>query len=223
MRAKRIFFSILPIIGLLLSAHVSRASFIPVPPEGTSATLSSHAGASLTYNAATEVFTATTFFPTLGSAATLSTGPSHIVASDIVGSFTVTATIDHLGNVVGGTFTLVGASATLGIASTALLTGNISDGGFSPAFPGLFQLSGGLTSVDPEFGAVVGRIRFAVMDYVGGVNPDLLMADVSIPTASFSPDIYLVLPEPASILLFILGCAAIWALGRLRKQRTTHA
>ena len=214
MKTKQLLLSLCAAAVMLLSpATRADASFIPVPPEGMNADIATRVPAFLTYNAATEVFTATASFPTLASAAVLAPGlisVAPIVASDIIGSFSLTATIDHLGNVLGGTFTLVGASATLGIANTELLAGNVSNGGFGS---GIFQLSGGLTFVDPAFGAAFGPVALALMDFTGGVAPESFVSDLSTFTSSTSPDIFLI-PEPSSMLLFTLACAAFWALGR---------
>jgi hypothetical protein len=104
------------------------------------------------------------------------------------------------------------------LAPTTLLSGSVLDDGFSS---GIFQLSGGVTTVAAALQAIVGPLVAAKLDFIG--IPNHFTADFTQPTASESPDIFLVsaipIPEPASGLLFAMGCAAILAFGWRRRAR----
>jgi hypothetical protein len=83
-----------------------------------------------TYDAATETFSLSTTF---GPGAFISPGFTFIF--DLIGNYDLTAHVDHSGNVLGGTFSLVGQSVLLGVpASQALISGTIT--GAAPTVSG---------------------------------------------------------------------------------------
>jgi hypothetical protein len=205
----------LMLVGLLGGAPgVAEAVFISVPPVGSNFKFVNIGPvgantATVIYDALTETLTASADFGPAARPASLvtATGPLLILAQDFVGTFSLTSNIDNAGTVLGGSFTLTGQSATLGIlAPTTLLSGSVLDQGQSG---GILQMSGDVTLLDPILEAVVGPIGFAVLNFIGAGGS---FADSFIRvTTSQSPDIFLVsqVTEPASLALFCSGLVSL--------------
>lgn len=220
-RATVVFATVLVIGALGLSINTAKATFIPVPPPGSLSELvnTSPKGpnpALDSYNAVTEAFTSTAPFGSATQPGSLLMPFGSPVASDVIGNFSLSATIDHTGALVGvGIFTLTGQSTTLGISTpTTLLSGMIQGDGSSM---GVLQMNGAVTSINPDLQKVVGPISSAVLDFIG---VPAFTSSFSAPTASESPDIFLVsVPEPPSEFLFVGGGVLTVLAFRLRACR----
>jgi hypothetical protein len=214
-----VFATVLVMEALCLSINPAKAAFISPdsdfelvnssPSKGPIAALD-------TYNAVTEAFTSTATF-----AGTLNSLPAFgVVARDIDGNFSLSATIDHTGALVGvGTFTLTGQSTTLGISTpTTLLSGLVQGDG---TFDSVLQMNGAVTSINPDLQKVVGPIGSAVLEFFG-LPVFGFTQSFSEPTASESPEIFLVsVPEPPSPFLFVGGILTVLAFRNRARRRKT--
>jgi hypothetical protein len=199
------------------------------PPDTSPLIIPAGFGATVSYDASLQRFGAITS----GPFALDVTGGLHFGANDIVSTFTMAANIDNSGNVLNGSFSLIGQSATLGIsAPTKLVSGNIVGvGGFQGMvalgeFASVLQFYVDDVLVDSSIGDLTGSFGAAVIDFyafVPGFNsaglPDFSKS-YSGTTATDAPGIYLVssVPEPASLLVYGASFALL-TLFRRRNQR----
>ncbi|HYM02273.1 MAG TPA: PEP-CTERM sorting domain-containing protein [Stellaceae bacterium] len=216
MKAKPCFALLMLLALLCISTRAAEAGIIPGVPPNSNFEFHNQRPATMSYNATTEIFAATAIFG--GPALLNPTSSFESLVSDIVGSFSLTATVDHSGNVLGGSFLLTGTSATLGILSPAtLLSGNVTTGGALPI--AVFQFSGDVVTLAPSVQSLIGPIGSAVLDFTSAL---VFTHDFTMVTPTTAPDIFLVsIPEPATALLFAAGIGLLSAWRRRGRRITS--
>jgi hypothetical protein len=198
------------------------------PPANSPFLITEATAAALSYNPSLELFGAkstATFALEIGSL---------IPARDIVSSFTMAAHITNSGQVLNGSFSLIGQSTALGISSpTKLLSGNIIGvGGFQGMIaPGVsasvlqFYVSG--LVVNDALEDVTGSYNYAVIDFYGfppafdSAGLPQFAVGYSNTTATDAPGIFLVssLPAPGSLAAYgsALLMLAFWRRCKTRQ------
>jgi len=215
----------LGIVVALLGHNPSHA--VPINPAdiGTTFFASTPVNpATVSYDAASDIFridqTLTSANPYVFFGGLL---PATPVASDFIGTFALTATIDGAGNFFGGTFSLVGGSATLGIAAgTTVLEGSLHTfvNELGQPLSGVQFLSNP-NIVDPLLQAAVGPINTLLINQCC-ISAGDFSASFSGLTASEGPDLFGTprhsIPEPVTIAMFAVGLAG---LGFMRRRRAS--
>jgi len=218
-------------LGLLLLLGTEARSFAAIAfPADFNFDLSNSNDSVMSYTAASQTFTATAAMGTTARPAILDAGFPNppFLAGDIVGNLSLTAQLAAIppiggstGLLGGSSFTLWGTSATLGISdpSTILLAGKLLE--FAPDVQGLSLFTAEITSIAPGLQSMIGdRSAAVVLNFVHGFVPQDFAGDFSgMHSASTSPDIYLIVPEPAASSLFAAGVAAFFLLVWRRRQR----
>jgi len=124
------------------------------------------------------------------------------------GTYSITATIDELGNASGGALVIDGTIASLGFNSGTLLTGNLTAFGFPDAggdpLEFLFDVTGG--DAASLFGPVVG-IKLSDSGFTGSFASNFKNNGNGKNTAA--PP---VVPEPGTFLLMLAGLGVLFGL-----------
>lgn len=192
------------LILVAMSATVTTAApinLIPYPPDITSVFIG------VNYDAGTNIFTANGFSSDLD----LDGLAPPDYALDAFGSYSVTATVDENGELLGGSITITGEITALGFNSGTLLTGifvpgtdkfGFIDGG-GEIFELTFEVTGGDVATLYESGIGPKRGGTIINAVNSGFNGDL--------TQSFANDGFsgssdtFPIPEPASMTIALLG------------------
>jgi hypothetical protein len=100
----------------------------------------------------------------------LGASPDNLFVDDLGGgSYTVTAHIDHDGNVLGGAFSWVSQSVTLGVLSPQIfLSGTILGAGRREESFGVMQLWASVDYTNPAIAAHTITPNFATLSFIGG-------------------------------------------------------
>ena len=156
------------------------------------------------YTAGTDTFTANGFALELDDDGSV---PAEAIAD---GTFDLTANIDDLGALNGGTLTIGGTVASLGFNSGTLLTGNLTAFGF-PDLGGdplefLFDVTGG--DAAGLYGSI-GGIILGGTNFTGDFTTDFTGTGSAV--ADVAP-----VPLPAAVWLFGAGLLGLVGLGRNR-------
>jgi len=124
------------------------------------------------------------------------------------GTYSITATIDELGNASGGALVIDGTIASLGFNSGTLLTGNLTAFGFPDAggdpLEFLFDVTGG--DAASLFGPVVG-IKLSDSGFTGSFASNF--KNNGNGKNELGP---MVTPEPGSIFLMLTGLGVLFGL-----------
>jgi hypothetical protein len=179
--------------------------------------------ATATYTAATQTFSLNTVF---GPGAFIST-PSFFTR-DLIGDYEVLAQVDHSGNVLGGTYSLFGQSADLGIGSRqALISGTIT---------------GSRIGGDASTNALVGSVDFfnPLLEVFAAAPSIAILSAPNMPcfclvgtefnrwehdfsASLIQPDVfgYTAVPEPAAWLLLGIGVLGVGVFVTRRRNGLT--
>jgi len=207
----------------LFRAGLAEASFIPLPPNppplGSSYApnfFTTVSAATVNYDAGAQIFTASNAFAigVIGVRATITP-----LINDIFGVFSLTANVDHTGNVSGGTYSLTGGSATLGLpAATMLMSGQILDGGYNPANNIINFLI--TVSANPAFESALGASTAnAVLDITLGSFDFSTTSGRQTPTTN--PDVSFIasVAEPMSGALLLSGLSLLVGFGLIARRK----
>ena len=197
-----------------------------VPPGNSPLLIPEAHSATLSYDASHDQFGAV-------SSATfaLDNGSLMPAAGDIVGTFTMAANIDNAGHVLGGSFSLVGKSSSLGITTpTTLVSGTITGVGGGDT---TLQFSVDNFSINDAIEDITGDFDHALIDFYAFLPgfdsaglPDFTK-NYHSPTFDDAPGIFFVasIPEPDDVtaLGFAFLLLTIIRVGRKRKPATRLA
>jgi len=129
------------------------------------------------------------------------------------GTYSITATIDELGNASGGGIVIDGTVASLGFNSGTLLTGNLTAFGFPDAggdpLEFLFDVTGG--DAASLFGPVIG-VKLTDSGFTGSFASNWKNNGNGKNTLASA-----VVPEPGTLLLMLTGLGVLFGL----RKRTT--
>lgn len=132
------------------------------------------------------------------------------------GTYSITATIDELGNASGGALVIDGTIASLGFNSGTLLTGNLTAFGFPDAggdpLEFLFDVTGG--DAASLFGPVVG-IKLSDSGFTGSFASNFKNNGNGRNVLSYP----VVTPEPGSIFLMLTGLGVLFGLRKRLRSR----
>ena len=179
------------------------------------------AGVVYSYNATTDILSINGPLGTAGAPAVLDAFPlaAPFDATDIVATFSLTATVDDSGATSGGSFSWIGQSASLGIAAgSTLLSGTVQSVEFLLSSIQGFQIVSSVDSVNAQIAALYGPVGSALIRCTvcpGGAafNLDPWSVDIAPSTpATQSPSIFgspNTIPEPSTLLLLSLGLAGL--------------
>lgn len=210
------------LLAMSFMSSTANAAFIPLPGSSQFLFFNPLMPANVSYNATTQTLTGTVGSTAGGTIVPL-IGPA--LVSDIVSTFSMVAQIDHSGIVHGGSFSLVGKSAALGVSSSAtLLSGTILDGGDSGSGP--FDFLGGLVSLDPAIQWLIGPVGEVALEFISGVFPLNFTHDFAFVTPADSPVIWIDPPgmvsePPTAPLLGIFLLVGLGWLGYARRRNDT--
>jgi hypothetical protein len=102
-------------------------------------------------------------------------GNASFVANDVVGYFSLSANVDSTGTVLGGTYSWVAESATLGIlAGSTFMSGNVLSVEFGKACSACtptFLFLANVDSMDPTLEATVGPVASLIIQDIGVPYP----------------------------------------------------
>ena len=187
------------------------------------------------YDATTDTFSIDGTLGTAGDPAVLDTFPlsSPIDVPDIVGTYSLTATVDGTGTTMGGSFSWIGESASLGIAAgSTLLAGTIESVEYFPTSIINFQIISRVDSVNAAIAALYGPVNSALIDCAAcpgsadfNLNPWSVSFGPSSPVTQ-TPSIYgsaRALPAPTTLLLLSIGLAGLAGVTRRRERASRIA
>lgn len=217
------------LVSTVFFHHVAQAAYIdPGDTDATFVAVTTINPSVVAYDAGSDSFT---LEQTLGGAESpyaffdsLAAAPGSPTANDFVGSFSLQATIDGAGVFSGGSFSLTGSSASLGIAAdTVVLSGSLDSfyNGLDDALDGVQFVSTSF-AVDPSLTAVFGPLDFLLIHQCCVPAAGFGASFGPIETSSEGPDLFgarTSIPEPSSIALLTLG---LTGLGFAARRRSSH-
>lgn len=163
----------------------------------------------VTYDAGSDLLTAD------GSALQLDDDGSMSAETILGGSFLLTATIDDLGNLSGGTLNIEGTVSSLGFISGTLLTGNLTAFGFDDAddpFEFLFNVTGG--DAAGLYGSVPAGVILSETGISGNFTADFDNLDSGVAGTGSGVSNTAPVPIPSTLLLFGSGLMGLDAARR---------
>lgn len=203
---------------------------LPLTPQefGANYQLFSGLGSYSSYDANTDAYTFESGLGTASSPGQILDYPlgTSVMIGDVVGGFSVTATVDNTGTMLSGTFAWIGGSASLGIAAgSTLLQGTIDDIFFDIASTPIFQILGTVNAIDPLLGNLLGGVESILLYDFAGVSLEFFDDpwNANFAGSSFThADWWLAqaqqIAEPATLLLIFPGLLLLTVTG-LRRTR----
>lgn len=215
------------LVSLLALVQVPAHGALIVPPAGDMVLWTESGVAQSSYDWATETWAVAS--PWIGRWFNMYPETGQVNVPDVLGNYYVSARVDHSGNVLGGTFSLVLQSASLGINSPeAFLSGTIL-GSSASSCCGVGALFAAVDYFNPALANLGPIPDFAILSFIG--VPFAPLADsgpfnvwdqegrIGQPWSLevIQPDIfgYVKVPEPGGISLFAAG---LFALGFVRRR-----